>query len=79
VVRELRRRGDARVDVLLLVSVTGPMAAIAVAGLVGPGGVADWSAGNYLLDGVVLAAYWFVARHVLVPAHAPGRAPGVPS
>ena len=79
VVRELRRRADARVDVLLLVSVAGPMTAIAVAGLLAPGGITNWSAGNYLLDAVVLAAYWFVLHHAPVPVDAPGPPAGVPS
>jgi hypothetical protein len=77
VLRELRRRADARVDVLLLISVAGPMSAIALAGLLTADSTATWSAGNYFLDGVVLAAYWFTIRRLLpVPPPEPRPPPG---
>ena len=74
VVLELRRRAEARVDVVLLLAVAGPMSAIAVAGLLTAESTSIWSAGNYLLDGLVLGAYWFTTR-ALLPEPPPARQP----
>jgi hypothetical protein len=74
VVLELRRRAEARVDVVLLLAVAGPMSAIAVAGLLTAESTSIWSAGNYLLDGLVLGAYWFTTR-ALLPEPRPARQP----
>jgi hypothetical protein len=70
--RELRRRAAARVDVLLLAGVALPMTAIALAALFAEP-IDVWSGANYLLDGLVLAAYWFTTR--LLPEPPPGLRP----
>lgn len=72
VLRELRRRHDARVEVLLLAGIALPMAAIAVAALFAEP-IDVWSGANYLLDGVVLGAYWFTIR--LLPGPRPTPSP----
>jgi hypothetical protein len=58
VLAELRRRADARVDVVLLIAVGVPMIAIAIAGLLTAREPSDWPAGTYFLDTVALAAAW---------------------
>jgi len=61
VVDELGRRHEARVEVLLLAGVAVPMSAVAIAGLWSEP-LEVWSGANYLLDGLVLAAYWVTIR-----------------
>lgn len=58
----LLRRPAAGPAPLLLAGVGAPMVAIAVAGLLTAREPAQWSAGNYFLDTVPLAAYWVVAK-----------------
>jgi hypothetical protein len=72
VLRELRRRQAARVHVLLLAAVAPPMSAIGVAGLLTADDPSGWSAVNYFLDAIVLAAYWFAGS--VLEASAPARA-----
>lgn len=75
VARELARRHEARTEVLLLAGVGIPMSAIALAGLTAEP-VEVWSGGNYLLDSVVLAAYWLTIRLLPEPPPAPSPPPG---
>lgn len=72
--RELTRRHAARTEVLLLAGVVVPMSAIALAGLTAEP-VEVWSGGNYLLDSVVLAAYWVTIRLLPAPRPAPSPPP----
>jgi hypothetical protein len=76
VLRELRRRDRARAELLLLGGVAVPMGAVAIAGLWAEP-VEVWSGANYLVDGVVLAAYWVTSRVLPTgPTPAPPPPPG---
>jgi hypothetical protein len=74
VVMELGRRVAARPEVVLIAGVGIPMASIAVAGLIRADGPSSWSAGTYLLTGLVATAT-FVAVEVSSVSRRDGRDP----
>jgi hypothetical protein len=68
VVRLLRSPTHPSAVALLLTGVGLPMVSIALAGLLRADGAASWSAGNYFLDTVALAAGWVASSTAPAPS-----------